>query len=300
MAKAPSTNMRTVLFLGGPDTGKSNYLARLWASLTEDDSALSVPVLPNQMRYLEQSKRHLAEGKFVPRSAGEELGELNATIHIRKGRLEGSTAQIQMPDVMGELWKDAANDREIDPSWIAKLKQAVGALLFVRPMSDENVDFLDWVTAAHFMEAEQGSSQADAEFELPSQVVASEMMTLLEDNLGRNHPSINPRVAIVAASWDIVPPEVRKADPLTFLEAEFPMFAGRLRDCDRLDVRVFGCSVVGGDLKDDEEFRKSYRDIELEKSGFVCVAKSDGTIEEYPDLTLPLAWVLGSSIDDAN
>ena len=294
MAKPKLEQPTCVVFVGGPDTGKTNYLVRLFVGLTEKTGVLIAPELPPQIAYLEAGRKHLAQGRFVPRSGAEKLGDLFARVEFSAGRRAGESALVQVPDVMGELWKDAVDNREIDPAWLKRVRNSTGALLFVRPSSHENVDFLDWVTAADWMNLEPGDGAPEKT--LPSQVIATELLTLLEDELGSAVPGAKPRVAIIATSWDAVPPDRRDRAPYEFLNAEFPMFAGRILDTERLEVMVFGCSVVGGDLQDDADFRIAYRDMEIETAGYVVVGREDGSASQLRDVTLPLAWSLGAEL----
>ena len=72
------------------------------------------------------------------------------------------------------------------------------------------------------------------------------------------------------------------------------MLAGRIRDTARLEVRAFGLSVVGGDLKDDPNFRDSFLDKGLDQHGWVSIRDSSTSKwRKDPDLTLPVAWVVG-------
>lgn len=296
IAKPPNC----IVFVGGPDTGKTNYLVRLFVALMEKLGAIVAPELPSQIAYLEAGKRHLAQGRFVPRSGAEKLGDLEASVKVVTGDLAGISALIQVPDVMGELWKTAVNEREIDPAWLERVRRSNGALLFVRPLSDENVDFLDWVTASEWMNVGSKEGGAAQALILPSQVVAAELLTFLEDELGSSIPNQRPKVAIIATSWDAVPPDLRDRDPMEFLTREFPMFAGRISDCERLDIQVFGCSILGGDVQDDPEFREAYRNMEIETSGYVVVGRPDGLVTRLADMTLPLAWSLGADMPGNN
>jgi hypothetical protein len=54
---------------------------------------------------------------------------------------------------------------------------------------------------------------------------------------------------------------------------------------------VFGVSVVGGDLKDDEAFKKAFREGDLRKSGY-AVYENNGKVVQDPDLTLPISWLV--------
>jgi hypothetical protein len=79
---------------------------------------------------------------------------------------------------------------------------------------------------------------------------------------------------------------------MTYLRREFPLFAGRLADTGRLDVKLFGLSVVGGDLEDDEEFRNRFLERDISEQGWVVV-EDEGGIRTDDDVMLPIAWAIG-------
>jgi hypothetical protein len=78
------------------------------------------------------------------------------------------------------------------------------------------------------------------------------------------------------------------------LEHEYPLFGGRLDDIGGLNIRVFGLSVVGGDLKTDAECREAVQEGGLDGLGWVAIEDADGNWVRDLDLTLPVAWVVGS------
>jgi hypothetical protein len=57
-----------------------------------------------------------------------------------------------------------------------------------------------------------------------------------------------------------------------------------------LDVKVFGVSVVGGDLGADPDFRRRFFEGDFDATGYV-VEEVDGAVHEEQDLTLPIAWL---------
>lgn len=59
-----------------------------------------------------------------------------------------------------------------------------------------------------------------------------------------------------------------------------------------MDVKVFGLSVVGGDLKHDDDYRKAYLEEGLDGQGWVAVLE-DNEWRKKSDVTLPIAWAVG-------
>jgi hypothetical protein len=201
----------------------------------------------------------------------------------------GEETAIVVPDISGELWRNAVHDCEIAPDWMEELRQADGALLFVRVGSDQDVRPLDWVTSQRML-AKLGGTEAPG---LPTQVMLCELIRFLEVTLADRPDGSHPRLSVVVSAWDLVDAQKVEEGPKAYLEREYPLLAGRLGDVDRLDVRVFGLSVVGGDLKADAACRDELLESGLDGHGWVAVENEDGTWTKDIDVTLPVAWVVG-------
>ena len=285
-----------IILMGGPDSGKTNYLARLWAALRSRKGTLTAPLVPTEIKYVEDALLHLLQGQFAPRS--EKTLEEGHSFSVPVASSESPDAgrfDIVVPDVSGELWKKAVETCELPPQWMNSLKDAKGALLFVRVGSNQNVDPLDWVTAAGILrmpggdDSEDGPEGDENKRRIPTQVSLCELLRFLEHSLGTNQAA-RPRVAVLVTAWDRLDAETSARGPTAYIEAQYPLVAGRLRDIAKFDVRIFGVSVVGGDFLD-EDFKQRFLNGKLESSGFV-VQESNGAVEKRLDLTLPVAWVV--------
>ncbi len=287
-------NDRGILLLGGRDAGKTNFLARLWLALRRGEGDLGIPETPQDIAYVERAVEHLLKGSFAPRSRPEEEGprDFRATVEVRRGEGAGTRAEILVPDTLGELWSKAVATREIEQEWYDAMKSCEGAALFVRTSSDQIRAPLDWVTSRELMGLLAAADDKRRE-ELPTQVLLCELLKFLESTLRGPADGRRPRVAVVVTAWDLLDEERASSSPLACLEEEFPMFAGRIEDCSRLEVEVFGSSIVGGDLNDDQEFKRRYHKADTTKLGYIVVSPDGKHVEKREDVTLPIAWVLG-------
>jgi len=310
---------RSVILIGGPDSGKTNYVARLWPSFRERRGTLRAQKLPNDIVYVDGAVEHLMQGKFAPRSDRNlEKGRQDFSIQVRGADGTGHLTNLVVPDISGELWLNAVRSHELSEDWLNAMKTAEGAILFVRVQSEANVQPMDWVTARKLMklhaeddlvEAEEAHKEGDlasagssatAELdiavpetpELPMQVVLCELLRYLDLFLSNRHDGKPPRVAVVVAAWDLVDPGMRTGGPMAYLKREFPLFAGRLSDPRRLDLQLFGLSIVGGDLEDDEDFKQKFFEKNLVDRGWVVV-REGAEWRQDPDVTLPIAWAVG-------
>lgn len=282
---------RSIILIGGPDTGKTNYVARLWHALNAKTGALHSVEIPSDISFVEDTIAHLFEGDFAPRSSLTEDSRRDFVISVQAAE-GGTTTELVIPDISGELWLNAVLSSEISSDWMDELRVADGAVLFVRVLSALNERPLDWVTAGKLL-ADLGEEEGRTG--LPTQVLLCELLRFLEVSLAKRSNGDRPRVAIVVSAWDLIDDEIAANGPESFIASEFPMLAGKLLGMSSLDVRVFGLSVVGGDIGASPEYRDKFLDTEFAKTGWVSTKDTPGG-EWYrnPDVTLPIAWVNGS------
>lgn len=286
----------SIVLLGGPDSGKTNYMSRLWLALNSKKAELIASENPADIKYVEGGAEHILGGAFAPRSATNSLpGDLTLDILVKlAANPDGNEVSISVPDVSGELWKEAVERGDVSREWMQTLEQASGALLFVRVLSDANVAPLDWVNASGYLRW-TGETNDEDEPQVPTQVALCEMLRFLDETLLRVEGR-SPRVAVLVTAWDLIDAERRSKGPSAFLKEEYPLFAGRIADCISLELRVFGVSVVGGDFAD-PAFTAQFQEGDINEMGYVAVDGLDGGIEKH-DVTLPVGWVVGPLLDD--
>lgn len=277
---------RSIILLGGPDSGKTNYIGPLWRALDGEKGALHAAEQPEDINFVLEITDHIFAGGFAPRS---EHSESRRDFEVIVAATEdGPQARIVVPDISGELWRNAVIDGEIDPDWMSELSRADGALLFVRVGSDQDVRPLDWVTSRRMLEKLGGEDDQG----LPTQVMLCELIRFLEASLADREDGERPRLSLVVTAWDLVDPEMFQQGPLAYLKREYPLVAGRLSDLEDLDVRIFGLSSVGGDLKHDPIYRQAFLEAGPDGHGWVAVGDEGGWRKDS-DITLPIAWAVG-------
>lgn len=282
---------RSVVLVGGPDTGKTNFVGRLWLALQSGRSTVVSSGLPQRIDYVQQVVAHLHQGCFAPRTEKntERTPEEVILPVTTRAQADRDSLELVIPDVSGELWEKAVTSNQLAPRWMDTLEKADGAILFVRVLSDLNVDPIDWVTAGKLMLRQGDAAQPHR---IPTQVILCELLRFLEESLHRDKNAHGPRVAVVVTAWDLLDHERRGAGPVAYLEREYPLFAGRLADLHSLDVMIFGMSVLGGDLKHDPTFRKEFLAADVNSAGYT-VYTDQGSVRSVDDLTLPVSWAMG-------
>lgn len=277
---------RSIVLIGGPDSGKTNYIGRLWRALDCGTGALRAAEQPHDINFVLEVTDHLFEGGFAPRS---EHSDVRRDFEVVVAASEtGPQSRVVVPDISGELWRQAVIDGEIDPDWMDELRNADAALLFIRVGSDQDVRPLDWVTSRNML----GKLGDEEDQGLPTQVMLCELIRFLEMSLTNRSDGGRPRLSVVVAAWDLVDAGVFEQGPAAYIEREYPLVGGRLEDLEDLDVQVFGLSIVGGDLKHDPDYRQFFLEEGLDGQGWVAV--HDGSVwRKDPDVTLPIAWAVG-------
>ncbi len=327
---------RSIVLMGGPDSGKTNYIARLWPSFKRRKGALRAERLPDDIAYVDSAVEYLMQGSFAPRSDRNlEVGRADFSISVRAAGGRGELTELMVPDISGELWTRMVATFEISQEWLDVLNDAEGAVIFVRVHSDSIVKPLDWVTARNILKLEQEDAEAAAKeadssaggdgdecpsvesvsgdtqtldgsasdvegedtggqlshSDLPTQVLLCELFRYLNQHLADRSDGGRPHVAVVVAAWDLLDTDARAAGPMAYLKKEYPLFAGRLADTGRLAVKLFGLSIVGGDLADDDNFREEFVDKDISEEGWVVVEDQDG-LRTDTDVMLPIAWAM--------
>ena len=282
---------RSLVLIGAPDSGKTNYLARLWAAVGDGEGTVRAKDLPQDISYVDQALDYILQGEFAPRTefADGQRGRSFSVVIERKD--SGEPIEVIVPDVSGELWREAVKSYELPVQWMRRLEQSVGALLFVRIGSDQNVAPLDWVTSSELLGSDVPNDERQV---IPTAVQLCELTRFLEFALGRFRGARRARIAVLVTAWDRLNPEEAAAGPRAFLEREFPLFAGRITHSQRVEVEVFGVSIVGGDFNADPDFKQQFlMEGRIGRRGYV-VTERDGMIVQTKDLTMPVDWVLSS------
>lgn len=277
---------RSIVLLGGPDSGKTNYIGPLWRALDAGPGALHAAEQPEDINFVLEITDHLFAGGFAPRSEHSHARR-NFEVVVAATK-DGPRGRIVVPDISGELWRNAVIDSEIDPDWESELRRADGAMLFVRVGSDQDVRPLDWVTSRCMLEKLGGEEDQG----LPTQVMLCELIRFLECSLAKREDGERPRLSVVVTAWDLVDAGIFQQGPLAYLQREYPLVAGRLTDLEALNVQIFGLSSVGGDLKHDPAYRQAFLEAGPDGHGWVAVDDGDGWKKD-PDITLPIAWAVG-------
>lgn len=285
----------SLVFVGGTDAGKTNFICRLWMALQAGDGLLKMKGVPQEIGYVESAIAHIHQGKFAPRTdKNVEVSRTSMTFTVMPSVSgEDACMDVFVPDVHGEVWENAVATSELPEQWMAILEGAAAAMLFVRVGSESIVQPLDWVASHELMALARGAAP---ESKMPTQVMLCELLRFLELKLQRDDGD-RPRVVVLVTAWDRVDQETAAAGPGAYLLKQYPLFAHRISNTTGLEVGVFAASILGGDPEADGEFCDRLLDVDPATFGSVWMDQSGDTVESK-DFTMPLAWALKRNPDD--
>lgn len=157
----------SIVLLGGPDSGKTNYVGRVWPALDAGGGRLHAARQPEDIRFVLDVTDHLNSGSFAPRSEhADDRRDFEVAVAAVKG---GNETNVVIPDISGELWLNAAGQNEVSAELMEEMRSASGALLFVRVQSDLSVRPLDWVTSKRML----GKLGNEDDRGMPTQVMST-------------------------------------------------------------------------------------------------------------------------------
>jgi len=311
----------SVLLIGGPETGKSNFLFKAWNCIFSMLGVLEMDGLPADAEYLQDGAACQMRGEY----AGHTTQAVQVISYIpiqMKGKPE-QKATLVVPDVDGEQINRIYRERRWSAEWEDLVDADSAFLFFVRINSDLLVVPLDWIACHDLYGFKTASQEVAAEFEgqrastlttgpkdpapdrptegskaldgskteAPTQIVLVDLIQFILTAIREKCP--NPprtKVGFVLTGWDSVPVDF-VGGPAAWIQDNMP-FLAQFLDCNRdvLDFEYFGSSVFSGDPENNQEYLNEMSHKDPRTLGYIKVGASDSA---EPDFTIPIAWALG-------
>jgi hypothetical protein len=284
--------------IGLPATGKTTYIAALWAYLTSGlpEGGYRVSEFPDDPSYLNEIAAAWAAGKGMPRNSLGATDRIEFTIETPSG----TNLTIVLPDLPGEVFRNAIIRPMMDEDSAAAVVSSDLLMLFVNgetartyaALGDHQVPEIE-VNVADESRAiptsepnEPGESSVDRntgtsrEFaieDLDSDTLNTELLhrlIYLTREVGL------PPLAVVVSAWDAH--HCSGDSPAVWLAREQPMLSQAIEEIGRsVAVGVVGVSGQGANYKDDPTITRklaSERPWGCDASGAVT------------DIAGPLVW----------
>jgi hypothetical protein len=286
----------SVIVVGGRDSGKSNFIFRLWVAINEGCSAIRSNGLPDQLDYLKTGAESLLKAEFAQRTQHGVASVNVIPFSLAHGGAEHA-GNLIVPDCQGERWTDVFTKREWSGEWEQRITDPCGVLIFVRAASNEIVPSISWLECEQLFGTILPEGEVPPEFVAPTQVVITDLIQFFGkafmDRLGHGY---KPRIALVISAWDLVPHDRQAAGPVDYIAREFPLLAQFISaNDDRFEFAAFGVTIAGGDFDKQPGFREKVLgpDSPHPLAGGYVIHESNGAPAQESDLTIPVAWAMG-------
>lgn len=305
----------TVLLIGGPETGKSNFLFKLWSHIFAGRGCLEKDGLPTDLEYLREGAACQMRGEYAGHTS--HAGQIISRIPVRLKEDPQKRATLIVPDIDGEHINKVYRDRKWSPDWDELITAESSFLLFVRVNSTLTISPLDWV-ACHELygfsmtnETRPGTDtelvpnpppdaqridndttlEAVQRIAPPTQIVLVDWLQFILSAITAKHP--NPRrlkLGIVVTAWDSVPSDF-VGGPAEWICENMPFLHQFCEsNKDAIEVSYFGSSIFSGDPQNNPEYSEQIQNADTRTLGYIQMSLND---QEPQDFTIPIAWALG-------
>ena len=281
----------SVTIVGLPGSGKTTYLAALWAILKEspDKAVLRLRELGSgDLKYLNEIAK-------TWRSAHEQKRTLQSvqTVALHMIGPDEEAVSVTFPDPAGETFKRMWADRSCSAAVFDQLV-ASGLMVFVHA---DKITYPNYIRDAANIAAQFGVPLQETEpapwdvEKAPTQV---QLVGLLDALRSPPFDDAPRRVAVVISAWDRAEGEGKS--PERYLAERMPLLAQYIgQNLAGWEWRVYGVSAQGGEFDPDEDDRPlaPHADRLRQLDTMAERIKMVGPEGQSNDLTEPLAWVLG-------
>lgn len=294
---------KPILLIGGPATGKTTFLGRLWLSIRNKDGKLSSDKLPDDLEYLNKISDSLFRGKFPAHTPID--SQKSAEIPIKyTGPGNPIEGKMIVPDWSGEDCMKIFHEKRWPGYWENYIAKRCSCLVFIREkVSDVPLDLVG--CQKFFIPSEDGSMPdlvADTDIlkekPIPTQTIIVEWLQFLKYAFDEVIPdkSFKIRIGMIVSAWDELSRDRQEKPPYDIIKSHYPLLEQYLRtNQEYFDTEFFGVSI-GGDLNDDE-YKDEFVKGDPLKSGYI-IHSLNGTLSESNDFTLPVTWALDLPTDE--
>ncbi len=311
----------SVLLIGAHDSGKSNFLMRLWLALDAGQGMLVKDGNPKDLDYLRNGAAALLVGQYAGHTSSDVYERVEIAVKTNPAARMRYSGTLFVPDLAGEQIPAIYRNRQWSQVWENQIHRGCSCLLFVRIESREFVAPLDWMQCAALLggiipettlrgeveleaeaygtEVTSNEAQVDTEKysetgKPPTQVVLVDWLQFLRAAFtARVGGDYRPRIGIVVSAWDKAPADQQSSGAAKWVASNLPMLADFCEtNDDAFEFQFFGVTVSDGDLHQNADFKAEYLKGNPKKAGRVTHSL-DGSVQTSSDMTLPVAWALG-------
>ena len=283
-----------VLVIGLPFTGKTTFLAALWAVVSSGEvpGSLTLEKLEGDKQYLNEIRATWADVQKLDRT---KIADERVVSMRLKDEASGRCGEILFRDMSGESFEQQWTHRIWSQDYATLVQEAGGAILFVHPRQvKDTVLIAKKDAAAAIIRGSATEEPAPAESsggKLPQYPTYSSTQIHLVEALQfilRERERSHLRLSVVVSAWDLIETAYGKGKvtPEQWLASSLPLLDQFIRaNHESISLSVFGVSAQGGELSEAKELRKTMRAVDR----IEVVPTSGGS----NDITLPVRWATG-------
>jgi hypothetical protein len=276
-----------ILVLGGPATGKTHYAGQLLGRLRHDRSG-SLCLCPggaDDLGKFDEVLHCLEEGRSAGHTSGTTWTGMKCQLKTRMG----NEFVLEWPEYAGERLNSVIDTRTLTSEWRKSISVARAWMLFIRPsilkLHEDLLSRPSGLNPKHTTKEE--CKVAENAWDDRARYVELLQMLLFAAGLSTYGRLVRPRLAIILTCWDELDGE---SSPESVFGDRLPPLQAFVRSSWAEDSwSVWGLSSLGRSLQK-EIPDNDFVEQGPEKFGWVI---PPGTTEKNPDLTAPLAWLLG-------
>ena len=284
-----SVDNKSIVILGGPNTGKKHYAYQLYGRLRVGGCDIELRRSPDSITLFEAGLERLNKGLAATHTTSNTYLECTLPLTV-----DGRNVDVCWPDYDGEQLYRQVTHRRITKEWQNRLRSANAWLLFVRlTITKRHKDILADPLKTDIPTADDATNKDDVSSvnvgDLSGQAKVIELLQILLHATGTDvaQPTPWPTLGVVVSCWD----EVCTEDgilPDILLATHAPLIHQFLEANWQAKSRfIVGLSSTGKPLSQDEP-DEDYRTKGPESFGFSI--NVDGIRNN--DLTLPISKLL--------
>lgn len=276
------------VLLGGPDSGKTHFSGQLYGRVRRRPGQLRLSRdrgTPQNLEPLEQVLRCLEDGRSAPHTPTSRWAEVELPLVDARG----NALNLRWPDFGGEQLRAVSEQRAVSEAWRMRIARADHWLMLIRITSeivypDAFAELTNHKGGRTVNAARAGSWDANA------RLVEFLQILLHVAGHGVVRRLVSPRLAVLLSCYDEL--GENHGPPRDVLASRLPLVAAFIRSNWAADAAsIWGLSALGRPL-DSKLADVSFVDSGPESHGWI-VAPDGG--EPDPDLSKPLAWLLGAA-----
>ncbi len=223
---------------GLQETGKTTYLAALGlAILRKSTRQLELASYDTDRVYLNEIGGRLARCEPSPHTEVGEHRGLDLPLAIDGEEL----GRLVVPDLSGETWEQAVDEREWSEELDHRTNEADGVLLFVHSQGSSG-PLLGELTSSLGKPPEGAVKTTFKPSLAPVDIQIIDLLQLLSRKSREKR-----RIALIVSAWDLVGDSI---SPRSWIDDNCKLLRQYLDNSEILDVQVWGVSAQGGSFTD--------------------------------------------------